>query len=425
MRAYALEVVKTLREAGFTALWAGGCVRDLLLGTDPHDYDVATDAPPAEVRKLFKRTIAVGAQFGVIEVLGPSGIHVQVATFRSDGTYSDGRHPDSVRFGSAEEDAKRRDFTINGLFYDPVAEQVIDYVGGQADLHRKIVRAIGDPRERIREDKLRMLRAIRFVARLGFSLDEETQAAIVEMHCDITQVSAERITDELKKMLSHPNRALAVDLLFSARLLPLLFREHAWPDDGPDGADFKLLRHLPAEASFPLAWSALLLDVNRLNGGKVNLLDAKYLDDLGARFRLANEERAEVAFFLWHLEKMRRADQLPWAELKPILANPRRDALLMLLAAACTGLGWPRTGFDYCQDRLRIWSAEQLNPPPLVTGEDVAELGVPKGPAYRQLLDFVRRAQLNEEVKSREEGVTLLKKSAGGLANRDSGRTDK
>lgn len=424
MRAFALEVVTRLREAGFTALWAGGCVRDLQLGSEPQDYDVATDAQPGEVRKLFRRTLAVGAQFGVIEVLGREpGLHVQVATFRSDGSYSDGRHPDSVRFGSAEEDAQRRDFTINGLFFDPVAEQVIDYVGGQADLKARVVRAIGDPRERIKEDKLRMLRAIRFVARLGFTLDEATAGAIAEMHQDLTQVSAERITDELKKMLVHPTRMTALGLLVTLRLLPVLLPEFDWPAGTTGAGAFTFVWYLPHKVSFPLAWAAVLIDCQRLYGPEGVLLPRQAPDEISDRFRLSNEEKSHVAFLIHHLDQVKSADTIPWADLKRILAHPYQDDLLSLLESACHENQQAQAGLQYCLDRLKTWSPEQLNPPPLVTGEDVAALGVPKGPLYRQLLEGVRTAQLNEEVNNREEGLALLKKLAAELLNKDSGRT--
>src|SRR5262249_50574556 len=195
-REFAISVVRRLQEAGHQALWAGGCVRDELLGLAPKDYDVATDARPEEVRRLFKRTIAVGASFGVVEVLGQRPLKVQVATFRSDISYSDGRHPDAVVFSTARDDAVRRDFTINGMFFDPLGNQLIDYVGGQADLQAKVLRAIGDPATRIAEDKLRMLRAVRIAARFELTIDPATFAAIRTMADQITVVSAERIAEE-------------------------------------------------------------------------------------------------------------------------------------------------------------------------------------------------------------------------------------
>src|SRR5262245_8226634 len=214
-REFAIDVVRRLRQSGYEALWAGGCVRDELLGVDPADYDVATSARPEEVERTFARSVGVGKSFGVIEVIGPrrhdgSFPKVQVATFRSDGAYVDGRRPESVVFSTAEEDAQRRDFTINGMFFDPLEDRVIDYVGGQADLRAGVLRAIGDPRARFREDKLRLLRAVRMAARFDFPIEPGTAAAVLEMAPEITVVSAERIAEELRKILVHRNRAWAV-----------------------------------------------------------------------------------------------------------------------------------------------------------------------------------------------------------------------
>jgi poly(A) polymerase len=218
----AVEVVRKLRDAGFQALWAGGCVRDLLLNKEPKDYDVATNALPEQVRNLFgkRHTLAVGASFGVIIVRGPQpDSDVEVATFRSEGPYLDGRRPEHVKFTTAEEDAHRRDFTINGMFYDPINESIYDYVGGKSDLNQQLIRAIGNPLKRMQEDKLRLLRAIRFASTLRFRLDEITFEAIQVMASEICVVSPERITDELRKMLIHPNRSHAIDLVQSSGLL--------------------------------------------------------------------------------------------------------------------------------------------------------------------------------------------------------------
>src|SRR5438477_159707 len=228
-REFAVEVVRRLRAAGYQALWAGGCVRDELLGLVPKDYDVATDARPEDVRRLFPRTVAVGMSFGVIEVLGPRArastapLRVQVATFRSDVSYSDGRHPDEVVFSSAREDALRRDFTINGMFFDPLKGELLDYVGGQADLQARVLRAIGDPAVRFTEDKLRLLRAVRIATRFGLTIDPATAAAVQAMAGQITVVSAERIAEELRRLLCDPRRAHGMNLLFDLGLVaPIL-----------------------------------------------------------------------------------------------------------------------------------------------------------------------------------------------------------
>src|SRR6516225_4737651 len=228
-RDFAIDVVRRLRDAGHEALWAGGCVRDELLRLVPKDYDVATSAHPDVVRRLFRRTIAVGMSFGVIEVLGPrtetGPLHVQVATFRSDVSYSDGRHPDAVVFSSARDDALRRDFTINGMFYDPLGSQLIDYVGGQGDLQAKVLRAIGDAATRIAEDKLRMLRAVRIAARFELTIDPATFDAIRTMADQITVVSAERIADELRKLLVDKHRARGMQMLMDSGLAAAVLPE--------------------------------------------------------------------------------------------------------------------------------------------------------------------------------------------------------
>lgn len=421
MRTFALSVLTRLRDAGYCSYWAGGCVRDLLLQQTPHDYDVATDASPDHVRKLFRRTLAVGAQFGVIEILGNEpGLHVQVATFRSDGHYSDGRHPDSVRYGTPEEDAKRRDFTINGLFFDPVQEEVIDFVEGQRDLNNRLVRAIGDPAQRFEEDKLRMLRAVRFVSRLDFALEEQTAAAIKRMHPELKQVSAERITDELKKMLMHPGRGKALDYLMQLRLLPTLLPTLVDLEQAEVAFPHVLTSQLPAQSSFPLSWAAVLLDLQRAFRNEVPVAHQEVQGIYGREFRLSQAEIAQVDFLIQSLEKLHQADKLPWAELKPILAHPHVADLLKLLEADVRGRGLSSHGLVYCRERLHEWSQEQLQPAPLVTGEDLLRLGVRQGPHFKTWLDAVRAAQLNEEISTRQDALLMLEK----LANRDKTRDD-
>jgi len=229
-REFAVEVVRQLREHGFEAYWAGGCVRDQLLGRAPYDYDVATSAHPEEIRRVFKhrKTLAVGAAFGVMTVLGTRGAgQIEVATFRQDVGYSDGRHPDRIAFSSPEQDAQRRDFTINGMFYDPLENRIIDFVGGEADLKNRIVRAIGDARQRIAEDKLRMLRAVRFASIFDFRLEANTRDAICDMAPQVTVVSAERIADEMRIVLVHPARIRAIELLKTSGLLQAILPDAA------------------------------------------------------------------------------------------------------------------------------------------------------------------------------------------------------
>jgi len=271
MEQIAREIVRRLRAAGHVAYYAGGCVRDLLSGKPPKDIDIATDARPETVQKLFQRTYAVGTHFGVIVVL-ENEFQFEVATFRSDGAYLDGRHPVEVHFATAEEDAARRDFTINGMFFDPEKEEVIDFVGGREDLGRKLIRAIGDPAQRFAEDKLRMLRAVRFATVLGFEIDAATWNSIVVSAASITQISAERIREELVKIFLSPNRARGWDLLDASGLMRAILPEleemkgcEQPPQFHPEGDVFKhtriMLEMLPAEASLPLVFSVLFHDV--------------------------------------------------------------------------------------------------------------------------------------------------------------------
>jgi poly(A) polymerase len=395
-RQFAVEVVEELRAHGFTAYWAGGCVRDQLLRRTPWDYDVATDAKPDEIRHVFgrRRTLAIGAAFGVITVLGPKEAgQVEVTTFRQDAAYRDGRHPDSVTFSSPEEDAKRRDFTINGMFYDPLADQIIDYVGGADDLRAGIVRAIGTPRERIAEDKLRMLRGVRFAALFGFELEAATAAAIREMAPQITIVSAERIAAEIEIMLLHPNRARPVRLLretgLLAAILPEVGRDESWEQT------LALLESL-SEPTFALALAVLLRAAN----------DPVIAAAIGKRWRLAKADSDRAGWLLAHWGALREARRTPWSRLQRLLICEGIVELLELHdALASTGEINP-ADVAYCRERLAQPPME-LNPPPLVTGSDLIALGLPRGKVYARLLDQIRDAQLDGRLKTKDEAVQL------------------
>lgn len=406
-REFAHSVVERLRQQGYEALWAGGCVRDYLLGLEPHDYDVATNARPPQVQKLFRRTVAVGVQFGVIDVLGPEPqLQVQVATFRSDGAYTDGRHPDAVTFGTAEADALRRDFTINGMFFDPLTSKVIDYVGGQTDLAAKVLRAIGDPVERFTEDKLRLLRAIRFAARFALQIDTGTEAALARMAPQITVVSAERITEEMRKMLGHPTRHQAMLLVNRLGLLQPILPELHSPQ-----ATFAALAHLPAEAVFPLALAVFLLDVGGASGEDAlrRLQQRKWRQSFAEKWRLSNHELEEMSWLLDHHADLRAARTLPWAKLKPLLAHTGIDDLLALHQAQAMAAGCSLDAVAYCAERLRTWTEEELNPLPLVTGDDLKEAGLPPGPKFKEILTHLREAQLNGELFTRGQALARLR----------------
>jgi poly(A) polymerase len=430
-REFATDVVRRLRAAGHQALWAGGCVRDRLLGLDPHDYDVATDARPEQVQTLFKRTVAVGASFGVVEVLGPKPLRVQVATFRSDVSYSDGRHPDAVVFSSPEEDARRRDFTVNGMFFDPLAQQVIDYVGGQEDLKAGILRAIGDPAQRFAEDKLRLLRAVRFATRFKLTLDPATSHAIRSMAGEITVVSAERIADELRKLLTDPRRADGMRRLQEVNLLAPLLPEMAATVDFPQGPPaapvgdlwthtLRVLELLPVDASFPLVLAALLHDVGKPSTmGRTpdkytfhnhELRGRDMAGRICQRLKLSNLERERVEWLVGKHMYLCDAPRMRPSTLKPVLAHPDIRELLALHRADAEAWGRSVEHVEFCEQRLREWSPAELDPLPLITGDDLRNLSIKQGPIYKRLLDAVRAAQLDGTVTTRAQAIELVKR---------------
>jgi poly(A) polymerase len=429
-RGFATEVVARLKAAGFQALWAGGCVRDLVLGLEPSDYDVATDATPERVMGLFRRTVPVGVSFGVVRVLGPEGAgEVEVATFRSDGAYLDGRRPDSVTFGDPRLDAERRDFTINGMFLDPTSGETLDYVGGRADLDARILRAIGDPAARFAEDKLRLIRAVRFAARFGLAIDPSTRASIESMAPQIRVVSAERIAQELRKMLVHPTRARAMSLamdvgLIAAVLSPLvrakgLFQGKPMQPTG-DLWDHTLLvlDLLPAEPSFPLAFAALLHDVGKpdakgLRNGRTSFhhheqIGRAIADRLCRDLKLANHERERVTWLVEYHQYLGEATKLRESKLKRILAEPGIDELLALHRADALASTGDASHVDYCEAYLREQPAGPINPPPLLNGHDLARHGLKSGPQTKQHLEMVREAQLDRLINSKKEALDWL-----------------
>jgi tRNA nucleotidyltransferase/poly(A) polymerase len=393
-RAFALEIVQKLRAAGFAALWAGGCVRDELLGLAPKDYDVATNATPDQIRDLFgrRRTLPIGAAFGVVTVLGPRAAgQIEVATFRTDATYSDGRHPDSVTFTDAQHDAQRRDFTINGLFYDPVAEQVVDYVGGQADLVAHVIRAIGDPRLRLREDKLRMLRAVRFAATFKFAIEPETMRAIQQMAVDITTVSAERIGMEIRRMLLDQNRAQALRLLRESNLLQYVLPEVAGLRDDAWQLTMERMARLSAP-SLSLALAAFLLSV-----------DGADIHEVGRRLRYTNKEIDRATWLLGNLITVAHGPRVPWPKLQRVLVH---DGAAELVALAESFSEPDDSALSFCRERL-AWPAERLNPNPLVDGADLIRHGLKPGPQFSALLEEIRDAQLNCEIATRDEALAF------------------
>jgi poly(A) polymerase len=413
-RRFAIEVVEELRAAGFAAYWAGGCVRDQLLGRTPWDFDVATGAKPDEIRGLFgrRRTLAIGAAFGVITVLGPPEAgQVEVTTFRRDAAYSDGRHPDHVTFSSPEEDARRRDFTINGMFYDPLADQLIDFVGGADDLRAGIVRAIGLARERFTEDKLRMLRAIRFATIFDFRLEPATEAAIREMAAEITVVSAERIAAEIEIMLVHANRARAVRLLAETGLLEAVGVPPLGDSRLALEPTLTLLARLD-EPTFALSLAVLLHGVGVLPlGGDAPPKGATpaIAADIGRRWRLARKDSDRAGWLLAHWGALGAARQMPWSKLQRLLASEGIVELLALHDALASVGEVDPVEIHYCRERLALPPAE-LDPPPLVTGADLIALGIPRGKLYARLLEQLRDAQLDGIVTSKDNALELARR---------------
>jgi poly(A) polymerase len=400
-REFALSVVKRLRDAGHEALWAGGCVRDQLIGLPPKDYDVATSARPDAVRDLFghRRTLAIGAAFGVITVLGAKPLQpIEVATFRTDGEYRDGRRPESVAFTDARHDAERRDFTINGLFFDPLAEQVVDYVGGAADLEARVVRAIGDPLSRFTEDRLRMLRAVRFAATYDFALDLATFQAIRTMAGDVASVSGERIGAELRRILVHANRRRGAELLAETALLQQFLPEVAPHAVAGNAVWQTALKRLEAlrEPTFPAALAALL-------HGSVPPADVR---EVARRLRLSNNDADRVQWLVQHVDEMLAAATLSWPVLQRLLAHAGA-AELLALAEATVGADDP--GLVRCRERLAL-PAHEWNPPPLVTGNDLMAHGLKSGPHFAALLEHLRDEQLEGRLRAREEALAEAKR---------------
>ncbi|VTS02992.1 CCA tRNA nucleotidyltransferase [Tuwongella immobilis] len=397
-RDFSIQIIRRLRDAGFEAYWAGGCVRDHLLGRAPADYDVATSAEPAQVTPLFRHTLQIGAAFGVVQVVGPRigdqpPLSCEVATFRTDGSYTDGRRPDSVRYCSAEEDAQRRDFTINGMFYDPIDGRLIDYVGGEADLQAKVLRAIGNPTARFTEDKLRLLRGIRMAMRFDLAIETETAAAIQQMASQIGVVSAERISDELHKIADHPRRAAGFQSLLEFGLLATIFPEFAESATDSDAWTevIQSLQCLPRHASFPLVMASLF-----------QLRTDAEVRRTAQRLRLSNEERDRWSWLHAHRSKLLDWQQLPLHQQKRLVVHPGFPELAQLVESHAAATGTSTDPVTAAQAMLATTPRERLDPPVLLTGDDLTAFGLKPGPMFKRLLDAIRVAQLDEEISTPE-----------------------
>lgn len=427
---HARAIVHTLREHGFVAYLAGGCVRDKLLGHEPKDFDVATSARAHDVQRLFDHTVPVGAQFGVVLVL--DGEHqVEVATFRSDGVYLDGRHPTNVRFSDPREDALRRDFTINGMFYDPVTEHVIDYVEGRKDLAAGVIRAIGDPHARFSEDRLRLLRAIRLAARLDFAITEDTFTAIQDLAPTIVDIAWERIGDEIVKILTQGKARRAFELLSESGLLHAILPEietmrgvEQSPDFHPEGDVFVHTLLLLDKLDRPtetLALGALLHDVAKplcqgRKGERITFYGhcergAELAVEICQRLKRSRSTWERVEYLVKNHLRVLTAPEMRAATLKRLL---REDGIAELLALArldALSSSGDLRPYEFCQQKLVELGPEQIAPPRLVTGKDLIVLGLPPGPRFKELLNAVEEAQLEGRLLTREDALAWVQQS--------------
>jgi len=388
----ALRVVKRLKKAGHKAYWVGGCVRDMLLGRRPHEIDIATSATPQQITQLFRKTIPVGAQFGVIiVVVGPH--HFQVATFRKESGYANGRHPDNVSFCDEKTDVLRRDFTINGLLYDPIQKKVYDFVGGRDDIKRGIIRAIGDPRQRFCEDRLRMLRAVRFAVQLEFKIEEATFAALKEEAAQIVVVSGERIREELGRMMSVGRNSLAAKLLVESGLFAALF-----PEVKDSEHASAVLGNLPS-----CTVVTGLAAVYHKEGERAAA-------ECAERLKMSREERARLLYLTKHHNALDGAAQKRLSFLKRLFARSEWGELLTLYEAkAKAGCGEPESVAFVKRLRASL-KDEEIAPPPLLDGNDLIEAGFTPSPAFGRVLEAVYDAQLEGRISSKDEALKLAQR---------------
>jgi poly(A) polymerase len=450
-QSFAISIVRTLRDHGHQAYLCGGCVRDLLLGREPADYDVTTSATPDEVMRIFPETYAVGAQFGVVLVpehnsTDPAGSDaascvsphpaaptIEVATFRADIGYSDGRHPDEVRFTSdPRKDVERRDFTINGLLLDPVSNEVLDYVGGRQDLKAGIIRAIGDPEVRFAEDKLRMLRAVRFAARFGYAIDPATLAAIQKLAPQIHQVSRERVRDELTKMLIEGRAREAFLLLDRTGLLHEVLPEiermkgvEQPPQFHPEGDVFVhtllLLEKLPQPCSPTLAWGALLHDVGkpptfRVAPDRIRFDDhvrvgVKMAEEICRCLRFSSDDTEQILALVDNHMRFGQVTLMNQSTLKKFLRMPRFEEHLELHRLDAQASHRILTSYEFVRSKLAETPPQMLRPAPLVTGDDLIAAGYEPGPRFKEILEAVEDGQLEGRLQNHEDAMQFVQRA--------------
>jgi poly(A) polymerase len=436
-RELANSICEALLGSGQQALLVGGCVRDILLGREPADYDVATDATPDQVMARFPDSVAVGAQFGVI-VVPREGLKVEVATFRADAGYSDGRHPDSVVYArTPQEDVQRRDFTINGLLMRPDTGEVLDYVGGQADLQARLIRAIGEPDRRFREDKLRLLRAVRLAARFGFTIEPDTLAAIRRHAGEITQVSAERAREELTKLLTEGAARRGFELLEQTGLLKVVLPEVAAlqgveqpPQFHPEGDVWihtrLMIEQLPAGVSSTLAWGVLLHDVGKPatyksaeeTGDRIRFdghvdVGVRLVEGITRRLRFSNEDAEQIAALVANHMRFKDVEQMRASTLKRFIRQPRFEEHLELHRLDCVSSHRRLESYGFVTRTLAETPAEQIRPQRLLSGDDLLAMGYKPGPLFRDILRSVEDAQLEEQLKTQEDAIEYVRRHYG------------
>ncbi len=464
-KTFAISIVRTLREGGHQAYLVGGCVRDLLLGREPADYDVATDATPDEVMRIFPETYAVGAQFGVVlvpvpeteretlpsnsaqlsttchsepalageepDVLGPRhNSCIEVATFRCDIGYSDGRHPDEVRFSrNPREDVQRRDFTINGLLLDPLENRVLDFVGGQDDLKAGIIRAIGDPKLRFSEDKLRMLRAVRFAARLEYMIEPATFAAIQQLAPQIHQVSRERVRDELTRMLTEGRARRAFELMdgLLREVLPeidVMKGIEQPPEFHPEGDVFVhtllLLENLPHPCPVTLAWGALLHDVakpptfrrapDRIRFDEHAAIGVTMAEAICQRLRFSNDDTEQILALVGNHMRFGDVERMKASTFKKFIRLPRFEQHLQLHRLDCQASHRSLRLYDFTRKKMAGLPPGAVSPAPLVSGDDLINAGYTPGPLFKEILSAVEDAQLEGRLGSKREAMRFIRR---------------
>ena len=442
MKAVAIQIVSRLRAGGYLAYFAGGCVRDLLRGVAAQDFDIATSATPAEVQRLFPKTIPVGAAFGVVLVMEGGG-QFEVATFRSDGAYLDGRHPSAVRFGSPEEDAQRRDFTVNGLFLDPVTGQILDFVGGRADIERRVIRCIGEPRQRFSEDKLRLLRCVRFASNLQFLIEPETHAAVREMAGQIQVVSAERIRDELIKIITRPQAGQGLALLAETGLLREVLPEVAALQGVEQPAEFHpegdvfihtrmMLDDLPTDPGIVLAFAVLLHDVgkpptfvrapDRIRFNDHDIVGQALAEKILRRLRFSNDQIEQIALCVGGHMRFQHVQSMRPAKLKRLLARPTFPVEMELHRIDCRASHGKLDNYVFLKAKAAELPAAVIQPAPLVSGHDLLALGFTPGRLLGAVLNEVAELQLEDQLQSQAAALAYAKQRLTGALAAPAGK---